>query len=129
MSQPNCQTSECGDRATRLGIKQLEFDLVQLLAQLVNPRVERGQLLLQAWDLGFVVIGSLGETYCFTCESGDLRFMPVALHPNLHLLDVGLDLASLVGQLRTLFVCSPERHASISRSSQDERRASADAFR
>jgi hypothetical protein len=30
----------CGDRAKQLGFKQLEFDLVQLPAQLVNSRVE-----------------------------------------------------------------------------------------
>lgn len=32
---------KCGDRATQLGFKKLEFDLVQLPAQLINPRVER----------------------------------------------------------------------------------------
>jgi hypothetical protein len=34
-------TIKCSDRATQLGFKQLEFDLVQLPAQLVNPRGER----------------------------------------------------------------------------------------
>ncbi len=95
---------KCGDRATQLGFKQLEFDLVQLPAKLINPRVERRQLFLQACDLGFVVVGSLGETHGFTGKRGDLRLMPVAIHPDLHLLDVGLDLALLVGQLRQLFV-------------------------
>jgi hypothetical protein len=99
MSQPNCQRSECGDSATRLGFKQIEFYLVQLPAQLVNSRVELGKLFLQACDLGFVVIGSLGETHGFTGKCGDLRFMAIAFHPDLHLLDVGLDLAVLISQL------------------------------
>jgi len=59
---------------------------------------------LQACDLGFVVIGSLGDTHGFAGKRGDLRFMPIAVHPDLHLLDVGLDLALLVGQIRQLFV-------------------------
>ena len=33
---------KCGERATQLGFKQFEFDLVQLPAQLINPRVELG---------------------------------------------------------------------------------------
>jgi hypothetical protein len=41
MSQPNCQRSECGDRVTQLGFKKFEFDLIQLPAQLINPRNER----------------------------------------------------------------------------------------
>lgn len=95
---------KCGDRGMRLGFKQLEFDLVQLPAQLINPRVDRRQLFLQSCDLGFVVVGSLGETHGFTGKRGDLQFMPVTVHQDLHLRDDGVDLALLVGQLCQPFV-------------------------
>ena len=70
---------------------------------------------MQACDIGFVVIGSLGDTHGFAGKRGDLRFMPVAFYPDLRLLDVRMQLPLLVGGLRQLFIrrFEPREYLSI----------------
>ncbi|XZE46871.1 GxxExxY protein [Pirellulaceae bacterium SH467] len=56
------------------------------------------------------IVGDSWTLSCSSCPSmfirkrGDLRFVPIAVHRYFHLLDVGLGLALLVGQLRQLFI-------------------------
>jgi hypothetical protein len=84
--------------------KILQDNSAHLPVQLVKPRVESGYLILQTSNLGFVVVRTLGNTHGFAGERGEIRFMPITVHPDLPLLDIRISLALLVGQITQLFV-------------------------
>ena len=92
------------DRETRLRLKQLELELVQLLVELIDPCIERWYLFLHSFDAGSVVLDSLVVTIDFRAEQCFGRLMDVGLFPDSHLSDADLKLRPLVCQLGQFFV-------------------------